>query len=191
MRETSAGGEALPARGTGDPHEFVATAYDAHAGGLYRYAVMLLADPAGAEDAVQQAFMKLARMGRRAEAIESCAGYLRTAVRNECWRLIQKRRRWPRVVGIAAARPLIEPMHGGDVDAEERAQVEAALRRLPPEQREVIHMKLYEGHTFQQIADWLGISINTVASRYRYALDKLRVSLSEACGADGGSREPG
>jgi DNA-directed RNA polymerase specialized sigma24 family protein len=56
-------------------------------------------------------------------------------------------------------------------------QVFSALRALPPEQREVIHLKVFEGHTFNEIADLTGESINTAASRYRYAMDKLRAML--------------
>jgi RNA polymerase sigma-70 factor (ECF subfamily) len=41
----------------------------------------------------------------------------------------------------------------------------------------VVHLKLWEGLTFDRIAETLQISINTAASRYRYALDKLRVRL--------------
>jgi RNA polymerase sigma-70 factor (ECF subfamily) len=51
------------------------------------------------------------------------------------------------------------------------------MRSLPPEQREVVHLKVFEGLTFQEIADLAGESINTVASRYRYALEKLRGQL--------------
>ena len=59
-------------------------------------------------------------------------------------------------------------------DQDERQLIEQALRSLPAEQREVIHLKVYEDMTFQQIAQTLGLSINTAASRYRYALEKLR-----------------
>ena len=48
---------------------------------------------------------------------------------------------------------------------------------LPAEQREVVHLKVFEGMTFQEIADLCGESINTVASRYRYAIEKLRDQL--------------
>jgi len=51
------------------------------------------------------------------------------------------------------------------------------LGELPPEQRAVVHLKLWEGLTFEQIAEMLGISLNTAASRYRYGLDKLRQRL--------------
>jgi RNA polymerase sigma-70 factor (ECF subfamily) len=51
------------------------------------------------------------------------------------------------------------------------------LRTLPPEQREVLHLKVYEQMTFAQIATALNIPPNTAASRYRYAMDKLRKAL--------------
>jgi RNA polymerase sigma-70 factor (ECF subfamily) len=159
-----------------DPSTLLAALYDTYAGPLYRYAVMLLADAAGAEDAVQQAFAKLAQMGRRALTIESAGDYLRSAVRNECWRLLARRRR-RQEVGLTAAAPFLEAATADPGDADERTRVEAAVRALAPEQREVLHLKLYAGHTFQQIADLLGVSINTVASRYRYALGKLRQLL--------------
>ena len=41
----------------------------------------------------------------------------------------------------------------------------------------MVHLKLWEGLTFEQIAELLGIPLNTAASRYRYGLDKLRERL--------------
>jgi RNA polymerase sigma-70 factor (ECF subfamily) len=52
-----------------------------------------------------------------------------------------------------------------------------ALGELPEEQRAVVHLKLWEGLTFEAIAGALDISPNTAASRYRYGLDKLRYRL--------------
>ena len=53
----------------------------------------------------------------------------------------------------------------------------AALGELPADQRAVVHLKLWEGLTFEQIAELLGIPLNTAASRYRYGIDKLRERL--------------
>ncbi len=170
-----------------DPRAFLAAAYDACANDLYRYALMVLADPTAAEDAVQQAFVKLAGMGRRVLAIESCREYLRTAVRNECWRLLDQRRRRPEPIEAASAAAMLEATTPGGIDDDERRRLEAALRALPAEQREVVHLKVYEDRTFQEIADWLGVSINTAASRYRYAIEKLRERLGAERAADGGS----
>jgi RNA polymerase sigma-70 factor (ECF subfamily) len=52
-----------------------------------------------------------------------------------------------------------------------------ALAELPPDQRVIVHLKLWEGLTFDAIAETLEISPNTAASRYRYGLDKLRDRL--------------
>jgi len=169
---------------------FLAAAYDAHADGLYRYALMLLADPGAAEDAVQQAFVGLAQILRRGGDIASCESYLRAAVRHECWRAVRRRRRrLANVEGLSGSR-LLEAAGGGSVDDDERARLEAALRSLPAEQREVVHLKVYEAWTFQQIAEFLGMSINSVASRYRYALAKLRRQLVPGHAGQGDVHEP-
>ena len=48
------------------------------------------------------------------------------------------------------------------------------LAELPMEQREVIVLKLWHGHTFEEIGGLLEISPNTVAGRYRYGLQKIK-----------------
>jgi RNA polymerase sigma-70 factor (ECF subfamily) len=58
-----------------------------------------------------------------------------------------------------------------------REALSDALKELPPEQRAVAHLKLWEGRTFEDIGKALGIPANTAASRYRYAIDKLRRQL--------------
>ncbi len=60
---------------------------------------------------------------------------------------------------------------------EDAALIEGALRSLPPEQREVLVLRVWGSLTFAEIAATLGESINTVASRHRYALDALRRQL--------------
>lgn len=52
-----------------------------------------------------------------------------------------------------------------------------ALAELPVEQREVITLHLHAEMTFREIALQLGHSINTVQSRYRYGIEKLRTLL--------------
>jgi RNA polymerase sigma-70 factor (ECF subfamily) len=58
-----------------------------------------------------------------------------------------------------------------------RNALSAALGELPADQRTVLHLKLWEGLTFEAIAGLLDIPANTAASRYRYGLDKLRERL--------------
>lgn len=163
----------------------LASAFDAHAGNLYRYALMILADHSAAEDVVQQIFVKLAGMDDKLGQIESFNGYLRTAVRRECYNAISRRQRDRE----NRARPLLEPASNAAVDEDERLSLETALRALPPDQREIIHLKLYEAMTFRKIAEVLGISPNTAASRYRYAIERLRKRLDPRSSANGDYNE--
>jgi len=143
--------------------------YDRFAPALYRYAVMVLADPAAASDVVQQVFVALLR--RRRDEVADDERYLRRAVRNECFSALRRRQR-----EASREAPLLEPIAPFE-NVDVRLTIERVLRALSPEQREVVHLKVYEAMTFQEIADLTGEPLNTVASRYRYALDKLRARL--------------
>lgn len=153
-------------------HSLVGRLYDAYGASLYRYAVLLLADFAAAEDAVQQVFAAILRRPPRLEYDD--ARYLRRAVRNECYSILRRRQRQ---VGDEGGGALIEPVVEG-VAPDERLALERAIRELSPEQREVIHLHVFEGLTFQEVADAAEVSINTIAARYRYALAKLRQLLT-------------
>jgi RNA polymerase sigma-70 factor (ECF subfamily) len=146
----------------------LADLYEQYGPRLYRYALLILADAAGAEDVVHDAFCRLAEaLQRQADVVT--LPYLTTIVRNECYSRLRRRRRSP----VVAAEPLLEPA-AADAHEDERLLLEHALRTLPPEQREVVYLKVYEGLTFQEIGERCGISLNTAASRYRYALEALR-----------------
>lgn len=55
--------------------------------------------------------------------------------------------------------------------------IEDALKSLPPEQREILVLKIWGELTFEEISQTLNISPHTAASRYRYALNKLKEVL--------------
>ena len=80
---------------------------------------------------------------------------------------------------VTAARSEISAFEPTIERAERQASVEAALGQLPGDQREVVVMKIWGGLTFAQIAEALGVPLNTAASRYRYALQRLEAELSE------------
>jgi RNA polymerase sigma-70 factor (ECF subfamily) len=177
-----------------DPRARAGRLYDAHGAGLYRYAVMLLADTAAAEDAVHQVFITLLAPGVTAKVavtVDDEAAYLRRAVRNACYSRHRERRARGEVAGepgggdlrgesgSGTSQPLLEACAApAGVPPEERLALERALRALAPEQREVVHLHVFEGLTFQEVATASGESINTIASRYRYALAHMRRLLS-------------
>jgi len=156
-------------------HSWIAGAYDEHGAALYRHALMIVGDRAMAEDVLHQVFVRLLRRGASAEAVHATRAYLRQAVRNECFSWLRR----PQPVRREAhdGLPLLEP--SGPAVQDDRVVLEQALDSLPPEQREVVHLKVYEGFTFAEIADLTGVSINTASSRYRYALDRLAARLGD------------
>jgi RNA polymerase sigma-70 factor (ECF subfamily) len=161
-------------RGPDDPTELAGRLYDQYGASLYRYALMLVADRAAAEDVVQQVFASVIALAARKSAIDNAEHYLRRAVRNECYSALRLVGRVDRAAGDA----LLQARAAADGKPDERLALERALRALPPEQREVVHLKVYEGMTFQEIAAQTETPMNTVASRYRYAIEKLKALLT-------------
>jgi RNA polymerase sigma-70 factor (ECF subfamily) len=149
--------------------------YDRHGAVLYRYALMILANDAAAADAVQHVFLMLVS-GGRAKPLEE-QHYLRRAIRNECFSTLRRRRRTPQ--SLDSDQSLLESLQADRDRPDDRIALERALRTLPPEQRETVHLKLFEGFTFEEMADLTSESVNTMKSRYRYALEKLRSSLAK------------
>jgi len=148
--------------------------FDLSAPRLLRYAQTLTRGREDAEDAVQAAVVRIARNPQSLAAVRFPWAYLLRTVRNESLRLMARKR---------PAASLIVEITGDIVEgdslatAETTAAIHAALARLPAEQAEVVALKIWEGLTFQEIATVTGESLNTVASRYRYALAKLETSL--------------
>jgi RNA polymerase sigma-70 factor (ECF subfamily) len=133
------------------------------------------ASNADAEDALQNAFLRFWKT--RQNARDEVA-YLYACVRSAAMDLGRGERR--RGAHERRAMALEPTMFEPSPDRAERdAAIEAALNQLPGDQREVIVMKIWGELTFAQIGDALGISPNTAASRYRYAIARLEIELSE------------
>ncbi len=161
-----------PTAGSPDAADPLAAWYDAHAAALFRTAETILRDRHGAEDAVHDLFVKLVRTGIRPHRIARPRAYLLTALKRDLARHITRRERSRAVAMNQDALP-----SAGAATTRDEA-IERALDRLPPAQREVVALKLDGELTFAEIAAALGVSPNTAASRYRYALSRLREALA-------------
>jgi RNA polymerase sigma-70 factor (ECF subfamily) len=65
--------------------------------------------------------------------------------------------------------------HNGATEA--ALSLQSALLELPEEQRETIILRIWSGMTLAEVAIATGVPVNTAASRYRYAIEKLRERL--------------
>jgi len=174
----------------GDREAFAAL-YDRLGLRLFATARTMLASPAEAEDVVQDLFVELARMRHRLAAVDDLDGYLFTMLRHAVSRRLRRRSLARRVLDRLGRERLGGGRLGGgrtgsDGFAAAPAQLPAeppdealaaAVAALPAAQREVVALKIDGGLTFAEIAAVLGTSANTAASRYRYALEKLRAHL--------------
>jgi len=134
---------------------------------------------ADAEDVVQDGFVRFWRRQRGLPG--DPLALVLTSVRRAAMDLARsglRREARERDAGLEGADdgPLFEILP----DDDRRIAIEAALRRLPSEQREVLALKIWGSLTFAEIAGQLGIPPNTAASRYRYALGALRRELTSA-----------
>jgi len=149
--------------------EEVERLYAQYGPALVAFACSILNDRASAEDVLHQVFLKL--LERSVLAPEDPRTYLYRAVRNTALNVQRTR---SRRVELASQPPWFEATSG---DSSEAIALEQAVKELPSEQREVIMLRVWGGMTLEEAAVILEIPANTVASRYRYGLAKLRERL--------------
>jgi RNA polymerase sigma-70 factor (ECF subfamily) len=152
--------------------------FDEHAQSLFAYLLNFTRSETDTRDALQEVFVKLARRPELLAEAREERGFLIRLAHNTAIDLMRRRgtrgktdSRYGTEMADAFA-PAADPD-----EAAFRQRLQSALGDLPSEQRTVVHLKLWEGLTFEQIAEALEISPNTAASRYRYGLDKLRELL--------------
>lgn len=148
--------------------------YDITGPRLMRYAEALTKNRADAEDVLQTALVRIARKPEQFAYSERPWAYLVRVIRNESLKLVSRRRfKFSLPAMLQAWRASECPVE----QAESRERIQDAVRKLPPEQAEVVVLKIWEDFTFAEIAELIGESPNTAASRYRYAMEKLSRSL--------------
>ena len=141
--------------------------------GLLLFARQWVRSAADAEDIVQEAFV---RFWQRNQSIEK-RGLLYAMVRSIALDLIRRdsRRARREAAAMSETEQTAEPQF--QFEDEHQQALALALDGLPKDQREVLVMKIWNELTFAEIAEALGISQNTAASRYRYGLAALRKTL--------------
>jgi RNA polymerase sigma factor (sigma-70 family) len=159
----------------GDERAFAAL-YDRFAGRMYRTALRMLGSREDAEDVVQDVFLAVVRSHERLDNVRDLTAYLFAALQRAAGRFASRRARAPQL-SPTAGNQAVAPVERVAADNPDWQRLQQAIGSLPVEQREVITLKIDGELTFAQIAQVLGVSISTAASRYHYALRKLRTSL--------------
>lgn len=152
--------------------------YDEHAQALYACCLELTRSDADTKDVLQDLFTKISRQPKILKGVRNVRAYLLRLVHNSAIDLMRRRGTREKYVQ-ETSRNSPQIFEANDDRDEEmfRQALSDALAELPEEQRAAVHLRLWEGLKFEEIAELLGISVNTVASRYRYAIDKLQQRL--------------
>jgi RNA polymerase sigma-70 factor (ECF subfamily) len=130
-----------------------------------------------AEDTVQEVFVAVLQARLVVTESQDLTAYLFTALRRAAGRCAARRARAPTLSDAAIDEAVAPSAQHSDCANPYSERLQRALLALPAEQREVVALKIGGELTFAEIARVLGVSINTAASRYRYALEKLRCLL--------------
>jgi RNA polymerase sigma-70 factor (ECF subfamily) len=159
---------------------------------VYNFILRFVGDKETAEDLLQEAFMRVIKGAEAYKRQAKFTTWLYTIARNLC--VDQTRRRKHRKHASLDA-----PMDAGDdsgtlldvipssemasdrrsVNKQLHETMQRAIEALSEEQREVFLMREFLDMPFRQIADVVGVPENTVKSRMRYALEKLRLELDD------------
>ena len=152
--------------------------YDEHAPALFAFLLNLLRNEADTYDVMQELFLKLGRRPALLEGVRDERGFMLRLAHNAAIDLIRRNDARERNYDQLAREQISLFAKSPDPDEQIfREKLAEALGELPPDQRAVVHLKLWEKLTFEAIAETLEIPLNTAASRYRYGLDKLRDRL--------------
>ena len=152
--------------------------YEKYKDDLLTIAVSVLCDIHAAEDCLHDVFVSFAKAAGDFNIQRSLKGYLISCVVNRARNQLKKgpNQSVCQIEELDLPATLSNPA-GQLIDNEESTRVFQALAKLPNEQHEVVALHLYGEMKFKEIADFLDISINTVQSRYRYGIEKLRTFL--------------
>lgn len=152
--------------------------YEKYKDYLLILAVGLVNNSSIAEDVVHDVFTSFVRDIEKFRLTGTLKGYLGTCVANRA-RNLNKAKQHANLESSAAE---YEELNSNEpvstiVCNEQLQQLNTAISQLPYDQREVIMLHFQAGLTFHAIAEQQGISVNTIKSRYKYGIEKLRVIL--------------
>ena len=153
--------------------------YDEHASCAFAIFRRFTANDSDARDLLQDWLVKLAN-SKPLDSIENERAFLMKVAYRHAVDASRKAGSRRRTLDNARFEKISEKLLKSAPDPDReflRSSLESALTSLPFEQQIAVQLRLWDGLTFAEIADTIGVSTNTAASRYRYGIEKLRDSL--------------
>jgi len=148
-----------------------------HQGAVYGLALRMLGSQADAQDAAQDSFVQAWNALARFRGDSAFASWLYRIVTNRCLNILASRRPTD-VLSADYASARDDPAEAA-IDRERMHAVAAAVLRLAPEQRAALVLREFQGLSYDEIAEILGVSLSAVKGR----IHRARLLLVEELGA--------
>ena len=164
-----------------------------HQDAVLNFILRTIRQRARAEELLQEVFIRVVKARGRYEVTAKFTTWLYTIARNICFDELRRGRLrqtqsldTPGPHAAQDAAPWVERVPDAQPDPESKAhdasvaaRIQTALNDLPDDQREVFILRQLSGLAFKEIGEIVGVSENTVKSRMRYALEKVRQALAD------------
>lgn len=136
-------------------------------------AILLLKERKAAEDIVQDAFLKIWNRKHELANVANLGAYLHTTVKHACLDELRKTKPTQNIVDLELIANELDPFHKVSIK-ELGQQLQQAANSLPQQCKVIFEQVYVDGKKYQEVADHLGISINTVKTQLKRALSKMR-----------------
>ena len=149
--------------------------FDQMSASLLGYLKTMLLDEHLAEDVLQNVFIKIFKAVMSDYKIKNLKAFIFTVARNEANRERHKNKK----ISYISLAGQVFIYNSNKIKDQELSNLQEALLSLPVKQREVVYLKIYAGFSYPEIGQCMDISENTAASRFRYAMEKMRSFLED------------
>lgn len=138
--------------------------------GVYAFLYPYLRNREDTEDALQTTFLKILRSASSYRPNSDARAWILQIAKNTAFTMLEKRRNEHLTDEL--------PERGG-ADPYRKDALEALQKALTPEEANVVVLHVLWGYKHREIAERLGMSLGTVCSKYKYAIEKARNYLKE------------
>ena len=145
--------------------------YDLTAPGIYAYALSILKNSHDAEDVLHDCFLRIRENADGYISQGKPMAWILTIAKNLCMRQLRQRQ--------LSSREVMEFDGATISDPEERLLIRACLRSLTQEEQEIVIMHAVSGMKHRQIAQFMGLKLSTVLSKYHRAIHKMKLYLEK------------
>lgn len=156
--------------------------YDLHSAKVYALAFHIVKDEKHAEELVQDTFMEIWNHRQRIDSQGNISTYLYVICRNKSFNKLKELKRHKTVFDPSGDQKLNMLFLAEDIQAtrELKESIEHIMSKLPPRQQEIFRLSRLDGFSHKEIADQLGISVQTVKNHMVAALRFVRTELANS-----------